>query len=211
MLENFWTSIVAQFSAFSFQEALSTFMILFVSVDVIGAIPVILSLKEKGATFNANKVTLLSGIMFAFFYIIGESMLNFFGVDVSSFAIAGSIVLFVLAVEMIFGVQVFKDDNPSGNSADVVPLVFPLFAGAASFTAILTLKSANYSPLVMWTSILLNILCIYLVMRFVNTLEKWLGKGGIYILRKFFGVILLAVSVRFIIANLVKVIAANQP
>lgn len=204
-MTDFLNLIWADLSAFSFKDALGAVMILFVSVDVIGAIPVILSLQEQGQRFNPTKVTLLSGIMFLAFFIIGESLLRFFGVDINSFAVAGSIVLFVLAVEMIFGVQVFKDDSPSGN-ADVVPLVFPLFAGAASFTAILTLKSAGHSASVMLFSILVNVLFIFLVMRFVYVLQRVLGKGGIYILRKFFGVVLLAVSVKFFAENLMKVL-----
>lgn len=205
-MTDFLDLIWADLSAFSFKDALGAVMILFVSVDVIGAIPVILSLQEQGQRFNPTKVTLLSGIMFLAFFIIGESLLRFFGVDINSFAVAGSIVLFVLAVEMIFGVQVFKDDSPSGN-ADVVPLVFPLFAGAASFTAILTLKSAGHSASVMLFSIFVNVLFIFLVMRFVYVLQRVLGKGGIYILRKFFGVVLLAVSVKFFAENLMKVLS----
>ena len=208
-MQALWNAILADFAAFNLKEAVGAFMILFVSVDVIGAIPVILSLHDSGKRFSTKKVVGLSAIMFLCFYIIGEPMLNFFGVDISSFAIAGSIVLFVLAVEMIFGIQVFKDDSPSGK-ADIVPLVFPIFAGAASFTAILTLKSAGLPSSAMLLSILLNVLCIYLVMRFVFVLEKLLGRGGIYILRKFFGVVLLAVSIKFFAANLIKVIEDNR-
>ncbi|MDY6148269.1 MAG: MarC family protein [Porphyromonas sp.] len=206
-MTNFWDLIVADLSAFNFKDAIGAMMILFVSVDVIGAIPVILSLQDQGQKFNPTKVTMLSGIMFFAFFFIGEAMLRFFGVDINSFAVAGSIVLFVLAVEMIFGVQVFKNDSPSGN-ADVVPLVFPLFAGAASFTAILTLKSAGHATSIMLFSIIVNIFFIYLVMRFVSLLQKVLGSGGIYILRKFFGVVLLAVSVKFFAENLMKVLGA---
>lgn len=204
-MENLWNAVLNDLSAFSWQGLLTSFMILFVSVDVIGAIPIVLSLKENGKKFNPNKVATVSGIMFIAFLFIGEPLLGFFGVDVSSFAVAGSIVLFVLAVEMIFGVQVFQDDSPSG-SADIVPLVFPLFAGAASFTAILTLKASGTPTATLFLSLLLNTLCIYLMLRSVSLLERWLGHGGIYILRKFFGVILLAISIKFFIENLMKIL-----
>ena len=204
-MENLWNSILADFSHFTLSSFFATFMILFVSIDIIGAIPIALSLKENGKVFHPSKVALISGIMFIAFLFIGEPLLGFFGVDVSSFAVAGSIVLFVLAVEMIFGIQVFQDDNPSG-SADIVPLVFPLFAGAASFTAILTMKSSGTATSTLFFAILLNVICIYLMLRTVSLLEKWLGQGGIYILRKFFGVILLAISVRFFMENLMIIL-----
>ena len=188
-MESFWNSICADFSHFTLPNFFATFMILFVSIDIIGAIPIALSLKESGKVFHPTKVSIISGLMFIAFLLIGEPLLGFFGVDVSSFAVAGSIVLFVLAVEMIFGIQVFRDDNPEGN-ADIVPLVFPLFAGAASFTAILTMKSSGTATSVLFAAILLNVVCIYLMLRTVSLLERWLGQGGIYILRKFFGVVL---------------------
>ena len=139
------------------------------------------------------------------FLFIGEPMLNIFGVDTQSFAVAGSIVLFVLAVEMLFGVQVFKDDGPNGN-ANIVPLVFPLFAGAASFTALLTLVAQGVAYSNIFVAVLAVSALIFLMLRFVDPLERWLGKGGIFVLRKFFGVILLAVSIKFFIDNLMEVI-----
>ena len=204
-MENLWNNILADFEHFTLPSFFATFMILFVSIDIIGAIPIALSLKEKGKIFHPSKVAIISAIMFIAFLFIGEPLLGFFGVDVSSFAVAGSIVLFVLAVEMIFGIQVFQDDDPSGN-ADIVPLVFPLFAGAASFTAILTMRSSGTANSTLFIAIMLNVLCIYLMLRTVSLLERWLGKGGIYILRKFFGVILLAISVKFFMQNLMIIL-----
>ena len=205
-MESFWNSICADFSHFTLPNFFATFMILFVSIDIIGAIPIALSLKESGKVFHPTKVSIISGLMLIAFLLIGEPLLGFFGVDVSSFAVAGSIVLFVLAVEMIFGIQVFRDDNPEGN-ADIVPLVFPLFAGAASFTAILTMKSSGTATSVLFAAILLNVVCIYLMLRTVSLLERWLGQGGIYILRKFFGVVLLAISVKFFMENLMNILS----
>ena len=132
-------------------------------------------------------------------------MLQLFHVDISSFAIAGSLVIFVMAIEMIFGVEIFKMDGPAG-SATIVPIVFPLIAGAGSFTTLLSLR-ALYSLLDIIIALVLNILIIYIVIKRVNIIEKLLGKGGVYVLRKFFGIILLAISVRMFIDNLTKLLS----
>ena len=200
-----WDKILADLSAFNFAEAGRAFMNLFIEVDIVGAIPVVLSLKDKGQKISPSTVTLWSWVMLLAFLFIGEPMLNIFGVDTQSFAVAGSIVLFVLAVEMLFGVQVFKDDGPNGN-ANIVPLVFPLFAGAASFTALLTLVAQGVAYSNIFVAVLAVSALIFLMLKFVDPLERWLGKGGIFVLRKFFGVILLAVSIKFFIDNLMKVI-----
>lgn len=200
-----WDKILADLSAFNFGEASRAFMTLFIAVDIVGAIPVVLSLKDKGQKISPSTVTLWSWVMLLAFLFIGEPMLNIFGVDTQSFAVAGSIVLFVLAVEMLFGVQVFKDDGPNGN-ANIVPLVFPLFAGAASFTALLTLVAQGVAYSNIFVAVLAVSALIFLMLKFVDPLERWLGKGGIFVLRKFFGVILLAVSIKFFIDNLMKVI-----
>ena len=200
-----WDKILADLSAFNFGEAGRAFMTLFIAVDIVGAIPVVLSLKDKGQKISPSTVTLWSWVMLLAFLFIGEPMLNIFGVDTQSFAVAGSIVLFVLAVEMLFGVQVFKDDGPNGN-ANIVPLVFPLFAGAASFTALLTLVAQGVAYSNIFVAVLAVSALIFLMLKFVEPLERWLGKGGIFVLRKFFGVILLAVSIKFFIDNLMKVI-----
>lgn len=200
-----WDKILADLSAFNFADAGRAFMTLFIAVDVVGAIPVVLSLKDKGQKISPSTVTLWSWVMLLAFLFIGEPMLNIFGVDTQSFAVAGSIVLFVLAVEMLFGVQVFKDDGSNGN-ANIVPLVFPLFAGAASFTALLTLVAQGVAYSNIFVAVLAVSALIFLMLKFVDPLERWLGKGGIFVLRKFFGVILLAVSIKFFIDNLMKVI-----
>lgn len=200
-----WDKILADLSAFNLAEAGRAFMTLFIAVDIVGAIPVVLSLKDKGQKISPSTVTLWSWVMLLAFLFIGEPMLNIFGVDTQSFAVAGSIVLFVLAVEMLFGVQVFKDDGPNGN-ANIVPLVFPLFAGAASFTALLTLVAQGVAYSNIFVAVLAVSALIFLMLKFVDPLERWLGKGGIFVLRKFFGVILLAVSIKFFIDNLMKVI-----
>ncbi|KGO00669.1 membrane protein [Porphyromonas macacae] len=202
---SFFENLLQQLSLFDLNQLGRSFMILGVAIDIIGAIPIILSIKDKGLDYDSKKVALFSGIILLAFLFVGEPMLGMFGVDISSFGVAGGIVLFVLAVEMIFGIQVFKDDGPSG-SATFVPLVFPLFAGAASFTALLTLLASGYAYINLAISIVLNIVIVYLVLRFVDPVERFLGKGGVYVLRKFFGVMLLAISVKFITSNIFHVI-----
>lgn len=202
---DFLDRVMQDLSLIDLKEIIGSFVILFVTIDIIGAIPVVLSLKDKGQTFHAGKATAFSCVMMMAFLFIGEPMLNFFGVDVSSFAVAGAIVLFVMAVEMIFGVQIFKDDGPEG-SATIVPLVFPLFAGAATFTTILTLRADGVAMTNIAIALLINVAMIYLMLRYLNQLERFFGKGGVYILRKFFGVILLAISVKFFTGNIMKII-----
>lgn len=205
-MEQFFTSIWKDIVSFDFQNALSSTMLLFVSVDIIGAIPIVLSIKDKGKKIENKKISLWTLIMLLAFLFVGEPMLNFFGVDINSFALAGSIVLFVLAVEMLFGIQVFKDDESGGNNSAIVPLVFPLFAGAASFTALLTMRSSGVPYISLVFAILVNVVLIWLMLKFVSPLERLLGKGGIFILRKFFGVILLALSIKFFLDNMLIII-----
>ncbi len=205
-MEQFFSSIWSDITSFNIREALSSTMLLFVSVDIIGAIPIVLSLKDKGNKIDGKKVSFWTLIMLLAFLFIGESMLNFFGVDINSFAVAGSIVLFVLAVEMLFGIQVFKDEGEVGANTNIVPLVFPLFAGAASFTALLTMRSSGIPYIDLVFAILVNVLAIFLMLKFVDPLERLLGKGGIFILRKFFGVVLLALSIKFFLDNMLIII-----
>ncbi|WP_346693159.1 MarC family protein [Coprobacter fastidiosus] len=190
---------------FDIQEVISAFVVLFAVIDITGLVPIIIDLKEKGNEINAGKAALISLFSFIVFLFMGNMMLQLFHVDISSFAIAGSLVIFVMAIEMIFGVEIFKMDGPAG-SATIVPIVFPLIAGAGSFTTLLSLR-ALYSLLDIIIALVLNILIIYIVIKRVNIIEKLLGKGGVYVLRKFFGIILLAISVRMFIDNLTKLLS----
>lgn len=199
-------TILNDFSHFNIGKIFRSAIILGVAIDIIGAIPIILSLKNKGLQYNYNQVSLYSCIMLFAFLFIGEPLLGWFGVDISSFGVAGGIVLFVMSVEMIFGITIFKEDGPTTN-ATIVPLVFPLFAGAASFTTLLTLRSQGEAMINLSIAVIINIIFIYFVLRFIRIIEKKLGDGGIYVLRKFFGVMLLAISVKFITTNLIDVIA----
>ena len=191
---------------FSFKEVLSAFVVLFAVIDILGAIPIIISLEQKDQTFEAGKAALISFVILVAFLFVGQALLALFQVDISSFAVAGGLVLFVLAVEMIFNIEIFKNDSPGG-TATIVPLVFPLIAGAASFTTLLSLR-AEYNILNIIIAVALNMIVVYVVLKKVYVVEKFFCKSGIYVMRKFFGIILLAIAVRLITANLTSLIGS---
>ncbi len=185
---------------FDIRELASAFIVLFAIIDISGSIPIILDLKSKGRTVHPERASLYSFLILLAFFFVGDWILGLFNVDISSFAIAGSLVIFVVAVEMTFGIEVFKLDGPGG-SATIIPIVFPLIAGPAAFTALLSIK-AEYSTINILLALLLNILVVYLVLKKVGVVGKIFGPGGIYVLRKFFGIILLAISVKLFISNI---------
>lgn len=191
---------------FSFKEVASAFMVLFAVIDILGAIPIIISLREKNQKIEAGKAAVFSFIILVAFLFVGKALLSLFNVDISSFAVAGALVLLVLAVEMIFGVEIFKNDSPCG-SATIVPLVFPLIAGAASFTTLLSLR-AEYNIVNIITAVGLNMVVVYFVLRYVYYVEHFFGKSGVYVMRKMFGIILLAIAVRLFTANLTSLIGS---
>ena len=180
--------------SFRFQDFLSAFIILFAVIDITGLTPIIIDMKQKGQNIIAWKAAVYSLVTFLAFLFMGNMILNLFQVDISSFAIAGALVIFVMAIEMLLGVEIFRNDGPEG-AASIVPIVFPLIAGAGSFTTLLSLR-ALYGLGSILAALFLNILVIYVVIRNVHILERALGKTGVYVLRKFFGIILLALSVR---------------
>ena len=184
---------------FSFKEIISAFMVLFAVIDILGAIPIIISLREKNQKIEAGKAAIISFVILVAFLFIGQALLGLFNVDISSFAVAGALVLLVLAVEMIFGVEIFKNDSPCG-SATIVPLVFPLIAGAASFTTLLSLR-AEYNILNIIIAVAMNMAYVYYV-------ERLFGKSGVYVMRKLFGIILLAIAVRLFTSNLTSLIGS---
>lgn len=181
------------------REVISAFVVLFAVIDITGSIPVIVSIKKK-QDVNALKASLLSTIILIAFLFVGDALLSLFGVDISSFAVAGSIVIFVLAVEMIFGIEVFKNDGPS-KSATLVPVTFPLIAGAGALTTLLSLR-AEYAVVNIIFAIILNMIIVFTVLKRMSIVEKILGEGGIYVLRKFFGIILLAIAVKLFVSNI---------
>ena len=192
------------FSDISIQELASAFMVLFAVIDITGAVPIINDIQNKGHKISAIKAALASYILLVAFLFVGDGLLNLFSVDISSFAVAGSLVIFVLAVEMIFGIPIFKNDSPSG-TASIVPLVFPLIVGAGTLTTLLALR-AEYHTINIIIALTLNIIVVYFVLKNVSLVEKIFGKGGAYILRKFLGIILLAISVKLFTSNLTSLI-----
>ena len=192
------------FSDINIQELASAFMVLFAVIDITGAVPIINDIQNKGHKISAIKAALASYILLVASLFVGDGLLNLFSVDISSFAVAGSLVIFVLAVEMIFGIPIFKNDSPSG-TASIVPLVFPLIVGAGTLTTLLALR-AEYHTINIIIALTLNIIVVYFVLKNVSLVEKIFGKGGAYILRKFLGIILLAISVKLFTSNLTSLI-----
>ena len=191
---------------FSFKEIISAFMVLFAVIDILGAIPIIISLREKNQKIEAGKAAIVSFVILVAFLFIGKALLGLFNVDISSFAVAGALVLLVLAVEMIFGVEIFKNDSPCG-SATIVPLVFPLIAGAASFTTLLSLR-AEYNILNIIIAVAMNMALVFLVLRDLYYVERLFGKSGVFVMIKLFGIILLAIAVRLFTSNLTSLIGS---
>ena len=188
------------FTNFNFQQLLSAFIVLFAVIDIIGAIPIIIDLKDKGKDVNALKATLISFLLLLGFFYAGDILLRLFHVDIESFAVAGAFVIFLLSLEMILDIEIFKNQGPI-KEATLVPLVFPLLAGAGSFTTLLSLR-AEYASVNIIVALVLNMLWVYFVVRMTRKVEKVLGKGGIYLIRKFFGIILLAISVKLFMSNI---------
>ena len=188
------------FTNFNFQQILSAFIVLFAVIDIIGAIPIIIDLKDKGKDVNALKATLISFLLLLGFFYAGDILLRLFHEDIESFAVAGAFVIFLLSLEMILDIEIFKNQGPI-KEATLVPLVFPLLAGAGSFTTLLSLR-AEYASVNIIVALVLNMLWVYFVVRMTRKVEKVLGKGGIYLIRKFFGIILLAISVKLFMSNI---------
>lgn len=184
----------------NFNEVITVFFTLFAVIDILGSIPILVGLKQKIPDIHPGKVTLASAAFMIVFLFVGEKFLFYLGLDISSFALAGSIVMFILALEMILGIDIFRSD-PDTKAGSIVPVAFPIIAGSGTLTTILSLK-AIYDKSTILIGILLNILIIFLVLRATGFFERKIGKNGMMVLRKFFGVILLAISVKIFKTNL---------
>jgi len=182
----------------SLKEILAAFMVLFAIIDIPGSIPIIIDLKSKGVMIKSLKVTLTSLLIFLAFLFVGTPLLGVFGIDVSSFAIAGAFIIFLIAMEMILGIQIFSQDA-HGNGA-IFPIAFPLIAGAGSLTTVLSLK-AEYQTINIFIALVLNMVAVYLVLRLTAVFERILGQGGLQILKKVFGVILLSIAIKLFMSN----------
>lgn len=189
---------------FSLQEFLTLAFTLFAVIDVVGSVPMLISLKEKMGGINAWKVTLISGGLMILFFFIGKPFLNVLGVDIRSFAVAGSIVIFILGLEMVLGIEFFKPEK-GASTGTLVPIAFPLIAGSGTLTTIMSLKAtfekSDKNEYLILAAILVNLIIIYLVLRSLNVIERVLGKAGLMAVRKFFGVILLAIAVKIFATN----------
>ncbi|HEY4617846.1 MAG TPA: MarC family protein [Flavobacterium sp.] len=181
------------------REIATVGMVLFAVIDILGSIPIIVDLRTKVGHIQSEKATIVAMIIMILFLFIGEELLNLIGIDVNSFAVAGAFVLFFLALEMILGIRLYKDEDES-KTASIVPIAFPLIAGAGTMTTLLSLKS-QYHTINIIIAILLNMVLVYFVLKASSKIEEMLGKSGLGIIRKVFGVILLAIAVKLFAAN----------
>ncbi len=186
------------FEVLDIKEILTATAVLFAVIDIVGSIPIIIDLRKKVGRIQSEKATVVAGLLMIAFLFIGESILKFVGIDVNSFAVAGSFILFFLAMEMILGIRIFHDDAPE--TASIVPLAFPLIAGAGTLTTILSIK-AEFHQANIGVAILINMIIVYTVLKFSARIERYLGKSVINVIRKVFGIILLAIAVKLFVGN----------
>ena len=189
----------------NFKDIFTAFMILFAVIDIVGNIPIIIDLRKKAGHIQSEKASLIAGVIMIFFLFIGENILSLIGIDVNSFAVAGSFVLFFIALEMILGITLYKDEDNTTMTASVFPLAFPLIAGPGSLTTLLSIKSEFSTPDII-IAIIVNVIVIYLVLKTSGKIEKIIGKNGIQIIRKVFGVVLLAIAVKLFMSNIKELI-----
>lgn len=175
-------------------------MVLFAIIDILGSIPIILNIKRKGQNVNALRASIIALLILIGFLFSGEAVLRFFNVDIQSFAVAGALIIFIFSIEMILDVEIFRNHGPEGGSS-IIPIAFPLIAGPGSFTTLLSLR-AEYATENIITALILNMIFVFFVLKSTSKIEKIIGEGGIYILRKFFGIILLAIAVKLFTTNL---------
>ena len=183
------------------KEIFTAFMVLFAVIDIIGNIPIVIDLRKKAGHIQSEKASIIAGVIMIFFLFLGKSLLSVIGVDVNSFAVAGAFILFFIALEMILGITLYKEDESTAITASVFPLAFPLIAGPGSLTTLLSLR-AEFSIENIIVAVLLNVIVIYIVLKTSTKIEKFIGPNGINIIRKVFGVILLAIAVKLFAANI---------
>lgn len=191
------------FEHFSIKEIVTCFMVLFAVIDIIGSIPIIVSLKQKFGHIESEKAAIVAGILMIVFLFVGKTILNFIGVDVNSFAIAGAFVIFIIALEMILGIQIQR--HTEAKAASIVPIAFPLIAGAGTLTTTLSLK-AQYHDINIIFGIILNTIFVYVVLKSANWIERKIGEGTLKVVEKVFGIILLAISIKLFTANFAELV-----
>ena len=183
------------------KEVLSVSLILFSVIDIIGSIPIVVDLRKKVGRIQSGKATIVAGVIMIAFLFLGNSVLKLFGLDIASFAVAGAIIMFIIALEMILGIDLFRHDTNEAASASVVPIAFPLVAGAGTLTTILALR-AEYATINIFLGIILNLAFVYATLKALNWLERKIGPGGFSIMRRVFGIILLAISVKLFTSHI---------
>ena len=183
----------------NFKEIVTATMVLFAVIDIIGSIPIIIELRQKAGHIQSEKASIVSAIIMILFLFLGEEILNLIGIDVNSFAVAGSFVILFLALEMILGINLYRDEVLE--TASIVPLAFPLIAGAGTMTSLLSLK-AEYQTVNIIIAIIINTIFVYAVLKSSKKIEKVIGKGGIGVIRKIFGIVLLAIAVKLFASNI---------
>lgn len=184
--------------AFSLKQSMTCFMVLFAVIDIVGSVPIIVSLKQKFGQIESERASIVAGLLMIAFVFIGDKILKFIGVDVNSFAIAGSFIIFIIAVEMILGIEIHK--HTEAKSASIVPIAFPLIAGAGTLTTTLSLR-AEYHAVNIIVGIILNTILVYIVLKSADWMEKKMGDATLQILQKVFGIILLAIAIKLFTAN----------
>ncbi|MDA9026352.1 MarC family protein [Flavobacteriaceae bacterium] len=187
--------------SFNFKEILTTFMVLFAVIDIVGNIPIIIDLRKKAGHIQSGKASIIAGIIMIVFLFLGESILTLIGIDVHSFAVAGAFILFFIALEMILGITLYKQEEGTAMNASVFPLAFPLIAGPGSLTTLLSLKSEFHTENII-IAVVINVLVIFLVLKTSSRIERIIGQNGIDIIRKVFGVVLLAIAVKLFTSNI---------
>ncbi len=185
---------------FNAKEILSVTLILFSVIDIIGSVPVVVNLRKKVGHVQSGKATLVAGGIMIGFLFIGERLLGLFGVDISSFAVAGGLIIFLIGMEMVLGRNIFKHEEMQPSSASVVPIAFPLIAGAGTMTTLISLRAAYALPNIL-VGVVVNLVFIYLVLKSSGYIERKLGNGGLDVMRKVFGIILLAIAIKLIKDN----------
>ena len=194
-------NLIVNIMGFDLKEIFTATMVLFAVIDIIGNVPIILDLRKKAGHIQSEKASIIAGIIMIAFLFLGKSILNVIGIDVNSFAVAGALILFFLALEMILGISLYKEEATNSVTVSVFPLAFPLIAGPGSLTTILSLR-AEYDTINIVIAILVNMIFMYIVLKTSSKIERLLGENGISIIRKVFGVILLAISVKLFASNI---------
>ncbi|MBT8257643.1 MAG: MarC family protein [Flavobacteriaceae bacterium] len=186
---------------FNLKEILTAFMVLFAVIDIVGNIPIIIDLRKKVGHIQSEKASIIAGLILILFLFLGKSILNLIGIDVNSFAVAGAFILFFIALEMILGITLYKDDENTASTASIFPLAFPLIAGPGSLTTLLSLR-AEFKTENIVVAVIINVIFIYIVLKTSSKIEHIIGSSGIGIIRKIFGVVLLAIAVKLFTSNI---------